>query len=255
MSRIGFVGQACSGGSCKSDKGFAVKFANNEPVDINDYFDLSSVEKKKCYLSPKWSEFVSSQFESDEQIDGYPKANGLRRVAELLLGDIIDSSPTEVFPVHGNGAGRASVSYSITFMWHDKAKRTYADVADVSEDNIDSDFLKFSLATASTRAECRALRKALKLKKCAYEELDKKQGSQDEDTSDRPTSSAVSTSQIRLLNTKCADLDIDLIKFINSGEEKYDVIEQLSKVDATTFIKKLTHVKKNPTEIDPTWRN
>ena len=68
------------------------------------------------YLSPEWDAYVMSQFEPNELIDGYPNVAGLRRVAELLLGPILESGPSQVFPVVGNGAGRATVVYAVTFL-------------------------------------------------------------------------------------------------------------------------------------------
>jgi hypothetical protein len=47
----------------------------------------------------------------------------------------------------------------------------YQDVADAYPGNTDDLFMRFALATAATRAEARALRKALKLKTVAAEEM------------------------------------------------------------------------------------
>ena len=144
-------------------------------MDLETFEKSEAMLKRRFYLSGEWHNFVMMQLDKSEMIDGLPKVNGLRRVAELLLWDIIDSKPTEVFPVQGNSLGRASVLYSITFRWWDESERTYADVADAFNDgqnwNIDDDFIVYALATASTRAEGRALRKALKLKTCTAEEI------------------------------------------------------------------------------------
>jgi len=50
----------------------------------------------------------------------------------------------------------------------------YSEVADSWEGNTDDMFCAFAVAIASTRAEARALRKALKIKGVAAEELTKK---------------------------------------------------------------------------------
>ena len=68
-----------------------------------------STEEKTIpdYLSPEWDAYVMEQFAPHELMDGHPNAAGLRRVAELLLGPIIESGPTQVFPSEGNGPTRA----------------------------------------------------------------------------------------------------------------------------------------------------
>jgi hypothetical protein len=54
-------------------------------------------------------------FEEDELIDGRPMAAGLRRVAELVMGPIVESGPTQVFPPQSdNVPGRATVIWKIT---------------------------------------------------------------------------------------------------------------------------------------------
>ena len=118
------------------------------------------------YGSKEWNEFVMSQFENNELIDGNPICAGLRRVAEELLGDIISSGPSEVYPsTDPNGPGRATVVYQVVFNWMNSGEvRTYSEVADVWHGNTDDLFCAHPVATASTRAEGRALRKALKVR-------------------------------------------------------------------------------------------
>jgi hypothetical protein len=84
-------------------------------MKFEEFTELDNAQKRSFYLSLDWHPFVMSLLDETELNEGYPKADGLRRVGELLLGDIIDSKPTEVFPVNGNSLGRATVSYSITF--------------------------------------------------------------------------------------------------------------------------------------------
>ena len=86
-------------------------------MKFEEFAELDNAQKRSFYLSLSWHPFVMSLLDETELNEGYPKADGLRRVGELLLGDIIDSKPIEVFPVNGNSLGRATVSYSITFKW------------------------------------------------------------------------------------------------------------------------------------------
>lgn len=233
-------------------------------VRTSDFDKLTDVEKKATYLSPDWDNFVMSQFADDELVDGHPKVHGLRRVAELLLGDIVSSSPIDVHPVAPRDeTHRSTVGYSITFNWFDNSERTYADVADVHSGNQDPDFLIYSVATAATRAEGRALRKALKLKKCAFEEIGPTKDevkSKPQKVSDKPD--PISSSQIRFLDKRCKDLDVDVLKFINKGQEQFDVIEDMTKVQAKELIDFLAQVTAEKETLDksvkgynPSWRD
>lgn len=214
-------------------------------MKFEEFQELSVEEKKTFYLSLEWHEFVMSLLDESELNDGYPKADGLRRVSELLLGDIIDSKPTEIFPVSGNGIGRATVGYSVTFRWWDDSTRTYADVADVFDGNINDDFIIYALATAATRAEGRALRKALKLKICTAEELSDKV----KKVQTKPTESSVTENQISFLNNRCKSMNIDVMKLINSSEERYHSVEQLSKKKCSVFIEKINRFYRKEEEV------
>ena len=120
---------------------------------------------------PEWNDYVLSLFDESELYDSRPLCAGLRRVAELLLGEIVISRPTQVFPPkEDNGIGRATVIWEIVF----QNGSTFSDVADCWEGNTDDTFCVFNTATAATRAEGRALRKALRLKTVAAEEMTKK---------------------------------------------------------------------------------
>ena len=233
-------------------------------MTFEEFVELDNEQKRAFYLSLHWHPFVMSLLDETELNEGYPKADGLRRVGELLLGDIIDSKPTEVFPVNGNSLGRATVSYSITFKWWDDSTRTYADVADVFNDgqygNIDDNFIVYALATASTRAEGRALRKALKLKVCTAEEISDKvkvkvSGSISVDD-------AITQNQIKFMNTRCKQLDVDVMRLVNSNGERYDRIERLTKKQASTLIEMLNSAGRGESEIpkevlgyQENWRN
>ena len=121
--------------------------------------------------SPEWPNWVMEQFSPDEMFDGNPTVPGLRRIAELVFGQPVFSGPTTVDSSADTlNPIRATVVYTVTF----KNGSTYSDVADVWHGNCDDKFAAFASATAATRAEGRALRKALRLRTCAAEELTSK---------------------------------------------------------------------------------
>jgi len=200
------------------------------------------------YLSPEWDAYVMGHFAPYELVDGYPNTAGLRRVAELLLGPIIESGPTQVFPVEGNGAGRATVVYSVTFKWNmeEGSKRTYSEVADVWHANTDLLFAAFAVATASTRAEGRALRKALKLRKCSAEELTKQDVAK---ITAETLVEKISGEQISFVDSKCKKLDINVVAFINSGEGQYRSIYDVTRDTAGKMAQELSRLTNDKTLI------
>ena len=224
------------------------------------------------FASPEWNEHVMSHFRSDELIDGHPITAGLRRVAELLLGDIIESGPTEVFPSSdSNGPGRATVVYKVVIDWMNNGfHRTFSEVADVWHGNTDDLFCAHPVATASTRAEGRALRKALKIRVIAAEELAKKDivGIVKEAVSaSSPTDGEynlddrISPQQVVFIDKKCSQLNINASNFINIGSSDYRSINDVKRDKAKQMIKVLNDYQNGivdiPEEIlgyDKNWR-
>ena len=231
-------------------------------MKLEEFEVMTSAEKRSFYLSLDWHPFVMSLLDPTELNEGFPKADGLRRVGELLLGDIVDSKPLEVIPVNGNGVGRATVSYSVTFKWWDDSTRTYADAADCFEGNINDEFIVFSLATAVTRAEGRALRKALKLKVCTAEEISDKVKVKPKTSSNGGNDTSITEPQIKFMNAKCKALNINVMELLNSGDERYEKVEQVAKKKCSEFITLLGEFGSGDKDIPETivnyqenWRN
>ena len=247
-----------------------------------DLFDVDSIKEDieredmpenmmPAYGSEEWNDFVMSKFHKSELFDGNPVCAGLRRVAEELLGTIVVSRPSQVWPAtDSDGPGRATVVFEVVIDWMDSGQlRTYSDVADVWHGNTDDLFCAHPVATASTRAEGRALRKALKVKCLAAEELAKKdvasivrqtvQANQSTDGEWKEDDS-VTTAQINFIDAKCKQLDVNVMKFINMGESTYETIEKVSKKTASKMLGVLneyqTDVKSIPDEVSgyESWR-
>tara|TARA_R100000008_G_scaffold21971_1_gene11648 strand:+ start:695 stop:1462 length:768 start_codon:yes stop_codon:yes gene_type:complete len=248
-----------------------------------DLFDAESIEAETktakepeltmpAYGSKEWNDYVMGKFEPYELIDGNPICAGLRRVAEDVLGSIVSSRPAQVWPsTDVNGPGRATVVFEVVINWMDSGElRTFAEVADVWHGNTDDLFCAHPVATASTRAEGRALRKALKIKCLAAEELAKKdivsivRQSVEQDvgvSGEWKEESSISLPQVNFIDGKCKQLDINVLNFINAGSEKYSSINDVSKKTASKMLATLneyqTKTKNIPEKIkgyDSNWR-
>lgn len=177
--------------------------------------------------SPEWNDHVLSLFTDGELYEGRPLCAGLRRVAELLLGRIVSSRPTQVFaPQGGDEIGRATVVWEIVF----EDGSLFSDVADCWEGNTDDAFCVFNTATAATRAEGRALRKALRLKTVAAEEMTKKntasivrsisQTKQVATEGEYDNSQRMTDPQANFIDVKCKQLNLNVAEFF---KEVFDV--------------------------------
>lgn len=164
---------------------------------------------------PEWNNYVMNLFTDKETYDGNPLVAGLRRVAELVIGPIVFSGPTQVFPPQRDDHhGRATVVFSVEF----ENGMRYSEVADCWEGNTDDMFCAYAIATASTRAEGRALRKALRIRAVAAEEMTKKDTakivrdlSSQKDTSDGgyDDHGRMSDAQYNFIDVKCRQLNVN----------------------------------------------
>ena len=115
------------------DEVFEKEQEPEEPEEVAIVEENSNEEERPSIFSDEWNEYVMAHFKPNELIDGNPICAGLRRVAELLLGDIIESGPEQVFPATDNsGPGRATVVFKVVFNWmNGDSIRTFKEVADV----------------------------------------------------------------------------------------------------------------------------
>jgi hypothetical protein len=204
-------------------------------------------------LSPEWHDYAMTLFTESEMVDSHPLVAGLRRVAELVLGPIVFSGPTQVFPVQREDHhGRATVIFSVEFA----NGMRYAEVADSWEGNTDDVFCAYAVAIASTRAEARALRKALKIRGVAAEELTKKDTAKIvRDISNTKTASEgeyddqsrMSDAQYNFIDVKCKQLNIDGEKLF--ARFSVDSGKKVSKKIASEIIDSLNDYQRDKSSI------
>lgn len=188
---------------------------------VTETTDIPEPEKVLNINHPEWHDYVMSLFTEDELDNGNPKVNGLRRVAQALLGEIMYSGPINVYaPETSDSVGRATVVYKIEFAWSHGVKfadirydgfslpiKTFVEVADVWSGNADRKYAIHTTSLASTRAEARALRKALNIRCVAAEEL------VSSSISESPADFEPMTgNQQSVITAKCSSMGIDVEK-------------------------------------------
>lgn len=189
---------------------------------------------------PEWNDFVFKHFKDEELINNNPNTAALRRVTELLVGPILNSTVDLVIPPSSENGFRATVICRIELEEFGKY-RVYSDVADSVKVNTPAPFDKHLTATAATRAEGRVLRKILKLRAgiVAAEEL-----APEATEDDNWEPELIGDQQITFLDTIGSRINVDLGKFINMGKRTYANVREIPFGVAQQMIQKLSEYQR-----------
>jgi hypothetical protein len=213
------------------------------------------VEKKVVTPNDlEWTDHVLALLSDDEKISGNPTTDGLRRVFELALNCRVIASVSDVVQTpEPNNEKRATVVHSITYILNDGDPQrpelnavTINGAADVFWGNCDKVYRNYPVAVAETRAEGRALRRALKLRKVvAAEEMAK----DIEDHPDQDSVSKISNNQINFIDVMAKRLNINVTKLLEENELESKNIYVLSHEDAVKVIRMLSSYQQNMSNI------
>lgn len=224
--------------------------------------------------SLEWHNFVMSQFTPDELSEGkkkddlMPRLFGLRRVVNLLIGNVLENT-VEVIdsPKESNDYSTVVKSQIIIY---DAAGvgRVYSDVADCSRHNCDRPYNQHLTSTAASKAEARNLRKILGLRNIIsaeeYSEKAEESSPLGETNFLNPTS--ILEAQIAALDTTAQRNNINLMKYINKNpEEQYNKINEIPYKRAVEMLDTLMRFQNKhegfeivPEDLqgyDPKWRS
>lgn len=206
---------------------------------------------------PGWTDYVLGLLSDDEKINGNPTTDGLRRIFEIALDCVVISAESDVVQTPDpSNEKRATVVHTIAYVIKNLPKtqedfkhRSVSGSADVYWGNCDKIFRNHPVAVAETRAEGRALRRALKLRKVvAAEEI----AEHIEDNVDGLTASKISVNQINFIDVLAKRLNIDVIALFSSLDISYDTIYNMSHDDAVSSIRVLNQYQQNLASIPNT---
>ena len=188
-------------------------------------------------FEPEWDDYVLSHFQPNEFFNNNPTVDGLRRVAEKLVGPIMQSN-TQVSSAPSITNPYATVIVEIAFSTEEGLKR-FSGAADASDNNVNPPYNKFLTAMAETRAEGRALRRALKLKVVAAEELI--------DIPEQPVvapvadkTDLITANQINFLDMICRRTNINMQKLVNKQHPSVNNINMLTHTESLEVQKVLS---------------
>jgi hypothetical protein len=191
----------------------------------------NSLNDKACQPSdPEWTDYVLSALTDDEKIKDknnpgkeYPTTDGLRRLVEKFVGTIV-TSRTQIHQMPSpDNERRATVTVEVEIIPRDRytltrtSLLTFEGAADVYSGNSVIPFCNHPVATAETKSEGRAYKKALKIKVSTYEEIGQTLSAQDAQSEyydDSPNPVYIKDDQINFLDMLCQRLDINVAEFI-----------------------------------------
>jgi hypothetical protein len=210
--------------------------------------------------APEWNDWVLEQLRDDEKDpEGNPNIDGLRRLVEDILGTVIESYPRVVEGATTSNNFRATVEHHLVIAWAGDRNdiRKFGSAADVYPGNCDDEYARYATATADTRAEGRAIRKALRLRRVVTaEEITAKP------VHESGLDKLIVDSQIKGINKLCKNLDIDAVKFINSGKANYQHYSHVRYDAALSMLEYLNRYLQDPSKIPASirgykenWRN
>lgn len=232
---------------------------------VNDAISAEATATVKT-VSPndlEWTDHVLSLLNDDEKIAGNPTTDGLRRIFETVLQCVVVNAVSEVVQSPSvDNERRATVVHSLTYMLNKGDSRadlrTVSGAADVYWGNCDKIYRNHPVAVAETRAEGRALRRALKLRKVvAAEELAK-----DIDTNhlEENNINKINSTQINFFDVFGKRLNINLHKLLSKLAINSKNVYDISYDDAVKTITTLSGYQQNndvPQDIigyDPNWK-
>jgi hypothetical protein len=234
--------------------------------------DKAPIEDNKDSVKPsihslEWTDYVLSLLSDDEKIKGNPTTDGLRRIFEVALDcRVLSSNSKVVQSPDQNNEKRATVVHSIVFYLKNQDTDSQHlntinidGAADVYWGNCDKIYRNHPVAVAETRAEGRALRRALRLRKVvAAEEL----AENIEDHVDGESVGKITSNQINFISVLGQRLNVNIVKILELLALSTDNIYNIKYDDALVIIKKLSEYQQDQSTVssglvgyDESWKN
>ena len=223
---------------------------------VEDEVQIKEAPKIPKPTDPKWVEYVLDQLADHELISGAPTTDGLRRVTEKVFGEIVESD-TEILEIPKLAfSGKASAKHTLRIRKYDNTREglakwdmgddliTVSACVDVLGERLPSPFNQHLVSTACTRAEGKALRRALKIRVQTAEEL----ANSDDDDS-KTLKEPINDQQIVAIKTMCKRNNVDLIKFVRSypNSDKVESIREVKNLEGRLMINKLSSFQREGT--------
>lgn len=226
------------------------KTETNETLSTEETGQLVS---KPTIHDLEWTDYVLSLLSEDEKIKGNPTTDGLRRIFEVALNCTVIGADSEVVQAPApDNEKRATVTHRLAYILNDESipeqfkNRSVSGAADVYWGNCDKVYRNHPVAVAETRAEGRALRRALRLRKVvAAEEL----ANEIDDHPDANSVDKITNNQINFIDVIAQRLNINVIKLLEENNLEHNNIYALHHDKAVDIIRLLSKYQTNISDI------
>ena len=203
--------------------------------------------------SLEWNDYVLGLLSDDEKIEGNPTTDGLRRIFETALNCTIVEAKSEVVQSPSpDNEKRATVTHTLRYILNDSSIapefkiRSVSGAADVYWGNCDKIYRNHPVAVAETRAEGRALRRGLRLRKVvAAEELAKNI----EDDPNGDSVGHISEQQINFIDVMAKRSNINIKELLLDMSIDPTNIKKISHDAAVGIIRELSKHQQNLNDI------
>lgn len=208
---------------------------------VEDKQEETNTDIPSC-TDPKWVDYILDNLADHELANGNPTTDGIRRVTEKVFGEIIYSDSQVLEVPERPLSGKATVKHTLTVQKYENGQSiTVSACVDVLGDKLPYPFKEHLVSTACTRAEGKALRRALKIRVLTAEELAHTE--EDGDVS-MDMGSLINDQQILALKTMCKRLDVNLVKFVKANSSKAQNIKGVKAVECSLMINKLSEFQR-----------
>lgn len=226
--------------------------------------EIEATETPPAFYSEEWSDYVLRQFRDDELQDGNPRHSGLLRITEKLLGPVIERIVVSFVAPSKDNFGTATVHSRLRIVINNEQHPLRGEVisedgiAEVNEGNSVAPYTLHAAATASSKAEAQAMRKALRLRNLVAADEVAAEGSIGVNIF--MPESIIAPEEITVIDIACKRVNMSVLDFIACGETKYLYVEEIPSSKAKSMIKFLNEIqsqkKTKPVEkpYDSGWR-
>ena len=207
---------------------------------------------------PEWSEYLLDQLQDHELINGAPTVDGLRRIAEKCFGEIVESKSCIVETPSSDNGLRCTICHTLRVIKYRNGQQVQVDgCVDVVYTKTPYPFKDHLVATADTRAEGKALRRALKIRVITAEELQH----EDEEVA-LASDEAVNDQQVLAINQLCKRLNVSVVDITKAQYNTAKTINDLRNLEARLLISRLSELQRTPDDVpescvgyDEDWKN